>query len=162
MMLTLVNFPCFHPLRRSEALADLSRDIKEGSSSPDRHWMFGTGPSPLNITPFQAFKAGSDTAALDILWACPGDAGYYSYFPNFHKLMLHSCAAVTDGEQHLGQCCGQDTAPAHVVFQSWFRLSDVSLSLTYDVQPDCGDGLTVTCEWYILSLFAWFDLFSGM
>ena len=105
--------------------------------------MFGLGPSPQNITPFQPLKAGADTPALDVLWGCPGGGASGEYLPHFHQLMLHPCAA-DDGAP--GSCCGQDTAPAHVAFESWFRLSDVSLSLTYDVQPDCGDGLTVTRE----------------
>ncbi len=52
--------------------------------------------------------------------------------------MLHPCSSFD------GECCSEDVAPVGLQYSSSSNIPDAKVELSYEVWPQCGDGLVVT------------------
>lgn len=61
-------------------------------------------------------------------------------YPSISRTTLHPCSSF------IGECCRQDVTPVGLRYVSSSHTPEVHLEVTYEVWPNCGDGLVVTLE----------------
>lgn len=84
---------------------------------------------------------GKGITLLDAIWTCAGLMNVTDLsstpLPFFRDKILQPC--IDPFQQ---SCCGEDGAygPAHLLFNSWFSVTNALLIVTFEMSPFCGDG----------------------